>query len=120
MYLAVKHIHLTLVVLSVVLLCYRFVTSKLMTKPLPKFLKIAPHIIDSFLLLSALALCVIIKQYPLVDSWLTLKVGFVIGYIVAALFAMKAQVKWKGVSLFALSIICLIMAAKVAVMKTSF
>ena len=91
-----------------------------MDKSLPKVMKIAPHVIDTFLLISALVLCILLKQYPFVDQWLTLKLAFVVAYIVAAIFAMKSKVKWKSVSLFVLAIFCLVSAAKVAVMKTSF
>lgn len=120
MYIAVKHIHLTLVIISVALLVYRFISHKVKQKPLPKLLKIAPHVIDTFLLLSAAALCMIIKQYPLVDGWLTLKIAFVVGYIVAAFFAMKADVKWKSITAFVIAILCVVMAGKVAVLKLTF
>ena len=120
MYIAVKHIHLTLVLISLSLLVYRFISHQIKAKPLPKLLKIAPHVIDTFLLISAVVLCVIIQQYPIIDNWLTLKVGFVIGYIVAAVFAMKLQTKWQSVSAFILATLCVIMAAKVAVLKLSF
>ncbi|NVK25424.1 MAG: SirB2 family protein [Gammaproteobacteria bacterium] len=120
MYIALKHLHLTLVLISISLFFYRFVSSKLMAKSLPKPLKILPHVVDTFLLLSAVGLCIVLKQYPLVNDWLTLKVLFVIGYIIAALFAMKAQVKTKSVGFAIVAVLCVLFAAKVAVMKTAF
>lgn len=117
MYFAVKHSHLLLVLLSVVLFYYRFTIHKLMDKPLSKFFKVAPHIIDTLLLLSAAALCVIIQQYPFVHGWITIKLGFVIGYIVFAILAMKAEQKSKSVQMLALSSVCLIFAAYMAVTK---
>ncbi len=46
-----------------------------------KWLKIAPHVVDTLLLLSAVALTWRIHQYPLIDSWLTTKVLGVLLYI---------------------------------------
>ncbi|HET8705073.1 MAG TPA: SirB2 family protein, partial [Pseudomonadales bacterium] len=36
-----------------------------------KWVKIAPHVIDTVLLVSALAMCVMIGQYPFTVGWLT-------------------------------------------------
>lgn len=117
MYFAVKHSHLLLVLLSVVLFYYRFTIHKLMGKPLSKFFKIVPHIIDTFLLLTAVALCMIIQQYPFVHGWITVKLGFVIGYIAFAMLAMKAEQKSKSIQMLALSSVCLMFAAYMAVTK---
>ena len=117
MYFAVKHSHLLLVLISVVLFCYRFAVHKLLGKELPKLLKILPHVIDTLLLISAAALCVIIQQYPFVHGWITIKLGFVIGYIVFAIMAMKAPEKSKSTVMLALSSICLVFAAYMAVTK---
>ncbi len=88
-----------------------------MAKPLPKLLKILPHVIDTLLLLSAAALCVIIQQYPFVHGWITIKLGFVIGYIVFAIVAMKSEQKSKSIQMLALSSVCLVLAAYMAVTK---
>lgn len=117
MYLALKHSHLLFVLLSVVLFYYRFATHKLMGKPLPKLLKILPHIIDTFLLGTAAALCVYLQQYPFVHGWITMKIGFVLGYIVFAFLAMKSPQKSKSIQMLALSSICLVLAAYMAVTK---
>lgn len=117
MYIAVKHSHLLLVVLSVVLFYYRFTVAKLMAKPLPKLLKIVPHIIDTLLLVTAAMLAYLIQQYPFVHGWITIKLGFVIGYIVFAALAMKAEQKSKSIQMLALSSVCLVFAAYMAVTK---
>ena len=119
MYFAVKHSHLLLVLLSVVLFYYRFAVTKLLGKELPKLLKILPHVIDTLLLATAAALCVLIQQYPFVHGWITAKLGFVIGYIVFAILAMKSEQKSKSTVMLALSSICLVLAAYMAVTKGS-
>ncbi len=119
LYPAVKHIHLLLIALSVIFFTVRFVFhlrgSAVLEK---KFVKIAPHVIDTFLLLSGLALCFIINQFPFVDTWLTEKIGAVFAYIVLAMIAMKAD-RGKMFKIFAyIGAICwLIYAARIAVFK---
>lgn len=92
LYPAVKHLHFTFIALSVLLLSVRFVLhlrqSALMEK---KLLKIAPHVIDTFLLLSGLTLCFMIQQFPFVDPWMTEKIGAVVAYIVLGAIAIKAN-----------------------------
>lgn len=92
LYPAVKHLHLTLIALSVLFFIVRFVLhlrqSALMDK---KLVKVAPHVIDTFLLLSGLSLCFMIKQYPFVDPWLTEKIGAVVAYIALGMIAIKVN-----------------------------
>ena len=54
-----------------------------------KWVKIVPHIIDTILLTSAIALVVEIGQYPFVNNWLTAKLVALIGYIVLGTIALK-------------------------------
>ncbi|MCH1918595.1 SirB2 family protein [Shewanella sp. A3A] len=91
-YMAVKHFHLTMIGLSVMLFIARFGMklkgSALLQK---KWLRIAPHAIDTLLLLSGASLCFIMSQYPIVDGWLTEKLVAVVAYILLAAMAMKAD-----------------------------
>lgn len=120
MYMAVKHSHLMFVVLSLALFYYRFVQHKILAKELPKALKILPHIVDTLLLATAIALCFIIQQFPIQMTWLTFKVAFVIGYIVLAFRAMKATDKRSAIISMAGATICVVLAAKFAVTKGAF
>ena len=51
--------------------------------------KIAPHIIDTILLSSAVILTLIIEQYPIANSWLTIKLIFLLLYIILGSIALK-------------------------------
>ena len=51
--------------------------------------RIVPHVIDTVLLLSAIALALRIAQYPFVHAWLTAKVLALLAYIVLGSFALK-------------------------------
>lgn len=98
MYMAFKHIHLLLVFVSVSFLLVRF-AMRLQSASLlqRKFFKIAPHVIDTFLLLSAVGLMVILQQYPFVSPWLTEKVFAVIAYILLGVMAFKGRtlaIRW--------------------------
>jgi uncharacterized membrane protein SirB2 len=119
LYFAVKHLHLTLVAVSVLFFVVRFVlhmrASSIMDK---KFIKITPHVIDTFLLLSGLALCFIIQQFPFVDPWLTEKIIAVAAYIALGMMAFKAD-RSKLFRFFAFigAIGWVVFAAKIAVFK---
>ena len=54
-----------------------------------RWVRIAPHLIDTVLLASAIALACSIGQYPFVDSWLTAKVMALLLYIVLGSVALK-------------------------------
>ncbi len=90
MYIAIKHIHLTTVVLSISFFLLRaawvFLKPAMMEK---RWVKILPHIIDTALLASAITLAVVLQQYPFVDHWLTAKLLALCLYIVLGTIALK-------------------------------
>lgn len=98
MYMAFKHFHLLIAAVSVSFLLLRFVLN---LKPAAilqtKFFKIAPHVIDTILLLSAVMLMVTLKQYPFVTPWLTEKFLAVLAYIALGVMAFKGRttaIRW--------------------------
>ena len=58
-----------------------------------KWAKISPHLIDTLLLGTGVALTFVIGQYPLTDHWLTVKLGLLVAYILFGMKAMKARTK---------------------------
>ena len=98
-YSALKHSHIGLAYLSILLFIIRFALFKF--KPAfksNKVLKILPHIIDTFLLIFAIWLCVMIGQYPLTDHSLTGKVLGLVGYIAFGIIAIKQGKNWAFVA----------------------
>ena len=90
MYEIVKHFHLTTIALSVSLFLLRFVLNTMQSSMLQKkWLKILPHIVDTLLLVSAATLCVILKQYPFADAWVTEKLLALVMYIFMVTLALK-------------------------------
>lgn len=122
MYMMAKHLHMTAVGLSILLFVIRFLYGQMNPAFLQKkWVKIVPHVIDTVLLLSAIWLCVLIAQYPLVNGWVTFKVIGVLIYIFMGMLALKwaktPPLKWAG---FFGALIILALTAKVAVTKQVF
>ena len=88
---ALKFIHVTCVVISGVLFLYRGFVSLYTNMNLQKFWRVLPHINDSILLVSAVALALQLQQYPLTHGWLTAKVIALIVYIGLGMVALKPR-----------------------------
>ena len=90
MTLLLKHLHVTCAVLSI---SGFLVRGAWMIRESPwlqkKWVRVAPHIIDTILLGSAIVLAMQIQQYPLVHNWLTAKVLALIAYIVVGAIGLK-------------------------------
>jgi len=67
-----------------------------------RFVRIAPHVVDTVLLASALWLCWLIGQVPFVDGWLTAKVAGLLAYIVLGAIALRRG-RTRGVRVWALA-----------------
>lgn len=89
-YLAIKHLHVTCVVLSISLFFLRGIWT-MQTSPImqQRWVKIAPHIIDTLLLGSALTLAWLSQQWPFQQAWLTAKVLGLLAYIILGSIALK-------------------------------
>jgi len=53
------------------------------------WVRVVPHVIDTILLASAIALAALTAQYPLAQSWLTAKVFALLLYIVLGSIALR-------------------------------
>ncbi len=89
-YLLLKHFHMTLAALSGTLFLVRGLWM-LADSPLRQkaWVKSVPHMIDSLLLATAIALAWWSGQSPIANGWLTAKVGALIAYILLGAFALK-------------------------------
>ena len=90
MYLFAKHLHVACVVLSLAGFIAR---GGLMAAQSPllqaRFVRVAPHVVDTLLLASALWLSWMLHQYPFVHGWLTAKVLGLLAYIGFGTMALK-------------------------------
>jgi len=89
-YLALKHLHVTCVVLSGLGFCLRG-WWMLHESPLGqhRLTRVVPHIVDSLLLGSALTMAWMSSQYPFVNGWLTAKFLGLLAYILLGMMALK-------------------------------
>lgn len=89
-YLVLKNVHVACVILSYALF---FVRGVWMIRASPllgrRWVKIVPHAIDTLLLASAIAMAVMIQQYPFVHAWLTAKVAGLVVYIGLGMIALR-------------------------------
>lgn len=89
-YLAIKHLHITFVLLSGGFFLLRGIWMLLDSGMLQRrWVKMVPHGVDTLLLASALTLVFWSGQYPFVQGWLTAKVLALLAYIVLGTIALK-------------------------------
>lgn len=89
-YLLIKFVHMSCAMLSAAgftLRGYWMVTESSLLQSKPS--RILPHIIDTLLLVSAIALVVMSRQYPIVVGWVTIKIVLLVMYIVLGTLASK-------------------------------
>ncbi len=92
MYLALKHIHMTFVVLSLLLFILRglwlFRNSAMLDK---KLFKIAPHIINTIMLVSGIILALHLGMNPGEQAWLMAKIIGLVVFIILGIGAFKVR-----------------------------
>lgn len=86
----VKYLHLSCAALSY---AGFFARGVLMIRAAPllhaRWVRIAPHVVDTVLLASAIALAAMSQQYPFIESWLTAKVLALVAYIGIGTIALR-------------------------------
>lgn len=89
-YAALKMIHVTSVVISYLLFSLRSMWMMRGSAALQqRWVKITPHIVDTVLLTSAIALAIMIDQDPVNNSWLGAKVVNLLLYIGLGMMALR-------------------------------
>lgn len=118
-YMALKHSHLMLVVLSISLFALRFFAREAGARFVQtKFFKIAPHVIDTCLLLSGFALMFTVGYSLWPINWLSVKLLLVIAYIVTGIIAMKSVSKTKRRAAGALAFVWILAILHLAMSKS--
>jgi len=89
-YLALKHLHVTCVVLSGLGFCLRGFWM-LSESPLRqhRLARVLPHVVNTLLLGSAVTMAWMSGQYPFVNGWLTAKLFGLLAYILLGMMALK-------------------------------
>jgi len=118
-YLALKHLHVTCVVLSGLGFglrgCWVLRESPLR---LHRLTRVVPHIVDTLLLGSALSMAWMSGQYPFVHGWLTAKLFGLLAYILFGMMALKrGRTKAIRVRYFALAVLAYLFIISVALTR---
>ena len=117
-YSATVMIHVTLVVASGAFFFLRGIWM-LQENPLLQIkpVRVLPHVIDTFLLLSGFYLAHLINMYPGTTDWLTTKLVLLVVYIVLGMFALKRG-KTRAIRATALAMALLVYGYMVTVAVT--
>jgi uncharacterized membrane protein SirB2 len=89
-YLAIRTLHIACAAISITGFAARgalmFADSPLLRH---RFVRIAPHVVDTLLLASAVWLAWFLGQVPFVHGWITAKIFALLAYIVLGMFALR-------------------------------
>lgn len=118
-YSILKYVHVTCVTLSGVGFLLR---GSLMLVRSPRLetrlFRVAPHVIDTLLLSSALSLAFLSHQYPFVHAWLTAKVLGLLAYILCGTMALKrAHTQGLRITFLLLALACFAYIVSVALTR---
>ncbi len=118
MYLALKHLHLTFVTLSLLFFVLRgiwlFINSSLLAK---KWAKVLPHLISALLLLSGIVLAVHIGLSPGSQPWLMAKIIALVVYIGLGIATFKVSNRNLSKALWVIALIVFAYMIIVAITK---
>lgn len=90
MYMAFKHLHLTLAALTILIFLVRTVFVLVWPAGIGKrWMKILAHGVDGLLILSAIALLVVLQMNPLHIGWVLAKILALFAYIGFSVYAFK-------------------------------
>lgn len=85
-----KHLHMTLAVLSISLFTLRFIWTLINSAKLQaKWVKITPHIVDTFLLTIGVVMAVQYSINPIEQLWLGEKILAIFAYIFTGYYTLK-------------------------------
>ncbi|MGJ7914973.1 SirB2 family protein [Massilia sp. LXY-6] len=121
-YLSLKHFHMGCAALSGSLFLLRGAWMlRASTMLQQRWVRVAPHIVDTLLLASAIGLAAWSHQYPGRQPWLTAKVLALLGYIVLGSIALKrGRTKGQRQAAFAAALALFAYIVLVAVTKRPF
>lgn len=107
-YLAVRVLHIGCAVLSIAGFALR---GALMLRQSPvlqaRFVRVAPHVVDTALLASAVWLAWFLGQVPFVHAWITAKLLALLLYIVLGMFALRrGRTKGRRTAAFVAALAC--------------
>ncbi len=115
LYTPIKLTHLFLVVISICLFTVRGGAHAFADiRFTQKWMKIAPHLIDTALLLTGIGLTLIVAQYPVTHHWLSVKMTLLMCYILLGMKTMKSTQPRQRQGYFIAALCCVFLIVSVA------
>ena len=122
MYLVLKQLHLTCVAgsgLGFTLRGFWMLSGSPLLER--RWVRIVPHVVDTVLLASAVALAVLTAQYPFVQGWLTAKMLGLLVYILCGTMALKrAKTKRARAGFFVAALLAFAYIVSVALTRSPY
>lgn len=111
-----KNTHIFIALLSGMGFALRGYLRLVMNQPLGHpIIRVAPHILDTLLLATGIALWIMVG-WPFL-SWLGLKIGLIVAYILIGIAAFRSGHSGRGVLLYLLALIVFLSIAVIAAIK---
>jgi uncharacterized membrane protein SirB2 len=118
-YAVLKDVHVACVVATIVLFVVRggwMISGTLQQRG--RWVRIVPHVIDTALLASAIAMAVLLGQYPGTTGWLTAKVIGLVVYVLLGMVALKrGRTRRTRIAAFTGALVAFAYVASVAVTR---
>jgi len=113
MYLIVKHVHVFLVIVSIVLFQFRYWRHRYFNIQAKRLIKVIPHVIDTLLLTTGIGLAWTAGFSPGNSDWLLFKLLALLIYIVMGYLAMKktAMMQWSAYLIASISVLYMLLVA---------
>ncbi len=117
-----KHLHMTLAIISVVFFVLRFAWTLKESQMLQKkWVKISPHIVDTFLLLIGVVMAIKLAINPMEQLWLAEKILAIVAYILTGFYTLKlARTRTMQIFGFLGTVGWVLLVFKVAATKQTF
>jgi len=118
-YALLKLLHQVTVVASISLFVYRYsLLTRFPQRPLPRYLKVLPHVNDTVLLAAAIGMLVTLHLNPFAMPWLTAKIVALLVYIVLGGLCLRAPPRSaRQAGLFVAAVVCFSYIVWVALRK---
>jgi uncharacterized membrane protein SirB2 len=115
-YLLLESAHIALALISGLGFALRGFVILVLGRPIGnRFVRVAPHVLDTLLLASGVTLWILIG-WPLI-SWLGLKLVLVLAYILLGIAAFRTRRRHRGVLLYLAALLSFLVIAAIALYK---
>jgi len=113
-----KILHIVLVLISGLGFAMRGFVRLVLDRPLANpLVRFGPHLVDTLLLASGVALWILLGTSPLGQAWFGAKLALIAGYIVVGIAAFRSEGRGRGILLFLVALALFLAIAWLALLK---